>query len=316
MEIRVLGPGDEPAVEAFLLPHMAASMFLLGNMRAAGLVDRGEPLCGTYVGAFDQEVLVGVVAHYWNGVLIPQAPVHVETLWREAVNASRRAITGVIGPDGQVSAIRSSLLADADAAGRPLNVQTDEPEKLYRLDLADLVVPEPLQTGAVAGRQAEHSDLEVLAAWLLAYEIESLGASDSPQSRAETRESAARHVDARDRWILEAGGHPVAMSGFNTCITEAVQVGGVYTPPELRSRGYGRCVVAASLLAAREEGVGLGVLFTGEDNVRAQRAYTALGFRHVGAFRMTLLREPWAPEAAESARHPKQVPGTGEGTGR
>ncbi len=102
------------------------------------------------------------------------------------------------------------------------------------------------------------------------------------------------------------------MSGFNTRIPEAVQVGGVYTPPALRSRGYARCVVAASLLAARDEGAALGVLFTGEDNIPAQRAYIALGFRHVGAFGLTLLREPWAPEPAESARHPGQVPGTGE----
>ncbi len=126
MKIRVLGPGDQPAVEAFLRPHVASSMFLLGNMRAAGLIDRGERLCGTYVGAFDDDVLVGVVAHYWNGILMPQAPVHVETLWREALAASRRAVTGIIGPGDQVSAIRSSLLADADAAGRPLDVQTDK----------------------------------------------------------------------------------------------------------------------------------------------------------------------------------------------
>ena len=78
-------------------------------------------------------------------------------------------------------------------------------------------------------------------------------------------------------------------------IREAVQVGAVWTPPELRSRGYGRAVVAASLLIARSEGVETAILFTGEDNVPAQRAYEGLGFRHIGDYRLVLLRAGRAP---------------------
>ena len=63
---------------------------------------------------------------------------------------------------------------------------------------------------------------------------------------------------------------------------------------ELRGRGYARCAVAASLPAARDEGATLGVLFTAADNAAAQRAYRALGFGAVGAFRLLMLREPWA----------------------
>ena len=35
--LRRLLPGDEPAVRAFLRPHVDSSLFLLGNLRAAGL---------------------------------------------------------------------------------------------------------------------------------------------------------------------------------------------------------------------------------------------------------------------------------------
>lgn len=43
--IRVLQPGDEAALEAFLLPRIDSSMFLVGNLRAAGLDDNGERYC-------------------------------------------------------------------------------------------------------------------------------------------------------------------------------------------------------------------------------------------------------------------------------
>jgi len=59
-----------------------------------------------------------------------------------------------------------------------------------------------------------------------------------------------------------------------------------------RRRGYARAVVAASLLDARAEGAQTAILFTGESNTAAQKAYVALGFRHIGAYRLLLLRTP------------------------
>src|SRR5688500_12941088 len=44
--VRVLGPGDEAAIEAFLLPRIETSMFLLSNLDAAGIVDRGQTYGG------------------------------------------------------------------------------------------------------------------------------------------------------------------------------------------------------------------------------------------------------------------------------
>ncbi len=92
-------------------------------------------------------------------------------------------------------------------------------------------------------------------------------------------------------WLLEEAGQPVACTSFNTAIPEAVQVGGVWTPPELRGRGYARCIVAASLLDARNEGAKQAILFTGETNFPAQKAYLALGFRLIGDYRIMLLKE-------------------------
>ena len=75
MEIKILQPGDERALEAFLIPRVASSMFLISNLRSAGLVDNGQRFEGTYAAAIEGQEIVGVVAHYQiHNTLILQAP--------------------------------------------------------------------------------------------------------------------------------------------------------------------------------------------------------------------------------------------------
>jgi uncharacterized protein len=61
-----------------------------------------------------------------------------------------------------------------------------------------------------------------------------------------------------------------------------VQIGGVWTPPALRGKGYGKSVVAGSLLAARSQGVKRAILFTGDNNQAAQAVYRGIGFLPTG----------------------------------
>jgi RimJ/RimL family protein N-acetyltransferase len=284
--IRILTPEDAPALEAFLLPRIDSSMFLLGNLRAAGAEYRDVPYSGVYAARFAGGRITGVAAHYWNGNLIVQAESGAEELCRAAAGASRRPVAGILGPGDQVEAVRRMVGVDRSA------VRMDETEFLYGLDLLSLIVPDPLSSGRVLARPAEPRDLDLLARWRVEFSIEGLGAEDGPELREESRDSVGRSIRERRTWILEADGQPVSSSGFNSAIREAVQVGGVWTPPPLRRRGYARAVVAASLLSARADGTRKGILFTGRGNLAAQKAYAALGFRRAGDYRILLLRSP------------------------
>jgi len=283
-QIRVLGTGDEAMLEAYLLPRIETSMFLLGNMRAAGLVDKGRAYHGTYVAAWEGGEIVAAAAHYWNGNLIVQAPVHLVALCQAALEASGRGLSGVLGPAAQVEEAKVALGLAEEA------IQMDETENLYSLALADLVVPESLRSGRLSGRRIRTADVEQVAKWLVAFALEALGEEESPRLWERTRASVERKQEQGMTWILEDRGRLLSTSGFNTATAEAVQIGGVYTPPELRSRGYGRAVVAASLLDARAEGAERSILFTGLKNIPAQRSYEALGYRRVGDYRLILLR--------------------------
>ena len=288
-QIRRLHSADMPALEAFLQPRLASSMFLLGNARDGALYPgEGRPR-GVYMAAFEEGALVGVVAQFWNGYIIPQAPRHLDALWRAVVRESGRAVVGVNGPGAQVFAV-------VDAMGvTPADCLMYSRENLYQLDLDALIVPAILAHGQVRGRRMAPADVATVAGWFAAYSVEALNEEDGAQVLVNGRARAEHNLRAGLTWVVEAGGELVAMSSFNTRLAEAVQVGGVYTPPALRGRGYARAAVAQSLLDARADGVSTAILFTGDDDVAADRAYRALGFQVVGEYAIVYFKTPIAP---------------------
>lgn len=279
--IRPLGPGDEAALETFLVRHADSSMFLRSNARRAGLADRGAALQGSYVAAFADTGIAAVAAHFWNGMVILQAPEQAGSLARAAVAHSGRDLRGFAGPWDQVEEARSALDAMDRGAAKASR------ETLYALSLPDLAVPEPLATGRWTCRHAHPEEEDLLIEWRVAYAREALGAAEGPALHEESRAEIVLIRRERSDFVLEHDGLPVAFAAYNARLPDIVQIGGVWTPPGLRGRGYGRGVTAGALVAARDAGVARAVLFT--DNPAASRAYEALGFRRTGEFGLVLL---------------------------
>src|SRR3954452_12159815 len=94
-ELRQLVVGEETALDAFLAQHADSSMFLRSNLRRAGLVAGNGAYQGVYVAAMATDAILGVVAHFWNGMVVVQAPSHIEALAPLAVAASGRRIVGL-----------------------------------------------------------------------------------------------------------------------------------------------------------------------------------------------------------------------------
>lgn len=279
----MLQPGDEEALERFLVRHPDTSMFLRSNLRAGGLLDEGRPMQATYAAARreDGEVLA-VAAHCWNGVLLLQAPGFLPEVVHAAVDGSGRRVMGLSGPLQQTTAARYSLGYSHTPA------ILDRPEVLFSLPLENLVVPEALNSGEVVCRRSDDDDFTFLRRWRMDFCMETLNHPDTPA----LRESCGRDVwiahARRLQWVLTTEDGPVASSTFNAALPDAVQVGGVWTPRVFRGSGYARCVVAGSLVVAREEGVKRAVLFTDEANTAAQAAYRAIGFEPTGTFGLVL----------------------------
>jgi GNAT superfamily N-acetyltransferase len=290
--VRVLVPGDEPALEVFLLAYADSSLFLRSNMRVTGLVDRGAPLEATYVGAFDGARLIAVAAHCWNGDVLLQAPVALAEVATRAVRASGRRVHGLIGPWSQVRQARAALELD----DQPTQFVSED--ELFALALGALVVPSLLRAPGVECRPVRDDDLDLVTAWRVDYRVELMNAIHDADLRRRAREEVERVHRDGSAWLLEVDGVPVAFSAFNARLPDVVQIGGVWTPPALRGRGYGRAVVAGSLLAARVLGVTRSILFTGRDNVAARRAYLALGYRSISDYGLVVFASQAATPAA------------------
>ncbi|MEH2146085.1 GNAT family N-acetyltransferase [Nostoc sp.] len=274
--LRTLQPGDEVLLEAFLLQHTDTSMFLRSNWRAAGLLDEGARFQGTYIAAYIDETIVAVAAHFWNGMVIVQAPVHLPEVVQAVVAQSGRAISGISGPAAQVEATKSIL----GLSNRP--TQLNESEILFSLTLRDLQIPQALASAKVQCRLPHVEELELLTEWCAAYNVETLGQTDTSSLRPacrlviEARQSTAMH------WVLVAEDTLVSYSAFNASLPDIVQIGGVWTPLALRGKGYAKSVVAGSLLDARSLLVKRAILFTGDNNQAAQAVYRGIGFLPTG----------------------------------
>ena len=90
---------------------------------------------------------------------------------------------------------------------------------------------------------------------------------------------------------MSEGGTPVAMAAINACAGSALQIGGVFVPPELRGDGRAGRVVSA-LLAEKAQGeADTAILFAASES--AAKAYERIGFQKIGAYRVALLKEPY-----------------------
>ncbi|WP_225977482.1 hypothetical protein [Nostoc sp. CENA543] len=107
--LKTLQTGDEVLLENFLLQHIDTSMFLRSNCHNAGLVNQGRRFQGTYVAAIVDHQIVAIAAHYWNGMLVVQAPVYLEAVVQATVTQSGQAISGIAGPASQVTATKQIL---------------------------------------------------------------------------------------------------------------------------------------------------------------------------------------------------------------
>ncbi|WP_353472969.1 hypothetical protein PVT71_02760 [Salipiger sp. H15] len=277
--IRRALPGEEAALDAFLADHAETSMFLRGNLAAAGLGDSTHRLattCHVWPAAGPIRAVFGRTPQGYLMCQAPDAPPEVFGAYAEAIGES--PVASVTGPPGQSAA----LIAALGFAGEDFRLNHVEP--LYRLDLAAL----PACDDRV--RIPSEEDVPLLAEWFFDYAAD-IGVAGRDDAARKTARDRAEHCAAgRSLRLLIEDGTPVAMSDVNAEVADIVQVGGVFVPQGLRNAARGRRVVQAQLLEARARGIRSAVLFA--NNPAAARAYEAIGFGHVGGYRVAVLHRP------------------------
>jgi predicted GNAT family acetyltransferase len=174
---------------------------------------------------------------------------------------------GVIGPDTTAEWF-------ADQARRLAHCFLEpEPQWIYAIRET------PRYPGSPGhARLAGEEDAELLARWLAAFHREAVPLDPPPPA-----DQAARALrENRFLFWIDAG-QPVAMAGVVRRLTTSAAITGVYTPPELRGRGYAGSVTAAAVERIRAEGRVVACLYADQRNPASNRCYTKIGFTPVCA---------------------------------
>lgn len=269
-------PDQALEIAAFLGLAPERAMFPLSNLVAHGMTG-DHPHTMRFWVARSAGQIAGVLGLTRAGMVLPALP--PEQAAAAAAALSGLPVAGIVGPADQARALERATGLDS----APKSLSCDEPH--FRLDLADLILPE----GPGTLRAMDEAPRPVIEDWMTDYHLSALG-TPADQVAGRVRDWYDTAVSAASHPVLMQGDAPLAMTGFNAQLPGIVQIGGVYTPPPLRGRGHARRAVALHLAQAKAKGVRQATLFSA--SAAAARAYQAIGFHKIGLWSLILFTTP------------------------
>lgn len=191
-------------------------------------------------------------------------PSHLAALAHDVLASDE--VPGVLGPTAAACEI-----AQAWSAGSGRSAVRVMQERIFRLDR--VVAPRPAPGHC---REAEERDRRLLTAWWAAFVAEAT--PDAPASDpAEAADRMLRRV-GRVPYVWEHDGEVVAFGAAGGATPHGVRIGPVYTPPELRGRGYASNLVAEISQRQLAAGRRFCFLFTDLANPTSNHIYQAIGY--------------------------------------
>lgn len=268
---------DVEVYAAAVQPFLDAAPASRNMLRGVVMVARRDPASWSAPPSFwwmeDGGEVVGCAA--WTPpfpLLVSSFPAEVagELLLsaQERARALDRPLGHVFGPR---PAAESVARAWTESTGEPWSVQMAE-----LLHECDVPVEPPTPPGAM--RQATGADLEHWHAWSLAFADE----SGVIAGGEEMRPIVARALgEGRGFYWEDPPGTPVCMVGHAPPLPDLARVGPVYTPPQLRGRGYARRLTHEVTRRLLGRGLQRCVLYTDAANPVSNSIYRQVGYRPI-----------------------------------
>ena len=206
-------------------------------------------------------------------VLTAMTDGHAAALAAELAARGRRP-AGVNAGPGPATAFAAAWQDHTGQAAR-----TGMRMRLYTLGrLLPLYPPPPGQA-----RTASAQDTALLLAWLDAFHDEA-----GPQGPNESERLVNDRMGFGGLVLWEHHGRPVSLAARTRAAAGQARIGPVYTPPDLRGRGFGGAATVAITQAALDDGASGVVLFTDQANLASNTLYQRIGYRPVSDW--TVLR--------------------------
>lgn len=173
-------------------------------------------------------------------------------------------LPGVIGPRAMVESFAEALAPGAWHEHMAM--------RLYRLDAVSW--PQDMAEGQL--RALTPADLPLLTRWIEGFRFD-IGLQDPTPAPT----AAQRMHDLGRGWLFESQGQPVAAVAGAERVLGTAHVDFVYTPPELRGRGYATAATALLSQQLLDRGASACFLFTDLANPTSNGVYQRIGYRPV-----------------------------------
>ena len=189
-------------------------------------------------------------------------------------------LPGVMGPE-----VGADAFADSWGARTGARATLAMRERSFKLERV-----QPVARPEGSMRAARESDRALLAEWLLAFSAEAL--PDDPPNDPQPMIDRYLAGGPRGLRLWDDGGRVVSLAGFGGPTPRGIRVGPVYTPPELRGRGYARALVADLSAERLAAGRRFCFLFTDLANPTSNRIYEQIGYEPVRDFAIYTFEAP------------------------
>jgi GNAT superfamily N-acetyltransferase len=205
-------------------------------------------------------------------------PYKLQLVGPERVSMEALELVGSALRDGDwpvpaVLARKDIAFAFAEIWSRMTGVSGEEGMKQRIYELRE-VNPIPLPGGHI--RPAETDDLDLVMGWAHAFHWECFGGSEPDRTEEYTAEKVRN--GSLFLWVDE---DPVSMAARLRPTPHGESISYVYTPKELRRKGYASAVVAALARRILEDGKQFCSLYTDLANPTSNSIYQSIGFAPV-----------------------------------
>lgn len=265
-----------PEMLNFLKQHENYSLFLLGNFENHGITLSEAPYSGNYKFIRSSDKIVGICCLTRKGSLLIEAPLD-QSLFDVLLASCLKEpmpITGLVG-NWDFCNLFWKYLKDQRIIQNEIFTSK---EILYTFDLAKTHYPTQPNV-----RLLTNSDYIEWKPLRLNHLIE----AGLPEDLTENQllEIFQSKVRQNIIWGYFLNNKLVSIADLNAKASDLGQVGGVYTAPNFRQKGFSRSVMKQLLFDAKKlHAIRKLIIFTGETNFPAQKLYESLGVDHVGYF--------------------------------
>ena len=250
-----------------LYAHEAEYSLMLG---LAEVASRKEDPSGNFYCVKDGQQIIGSGYVTEKNLILSSMPKEAVRALADQMYFDKMHVPGVVGP---VKVIE--LFAKYWAGVTEQKYSVAMSQKIYKLEK---VIPAKAVAGKihVAGPEYE----ELVRDWVYAFSVESLPPHEAVPEAAAL--FAKNKIERKEIFLwLDENGKPVCMNASGRPTKNGTSISAVYTPKELRGRGYASALVATTSQVILDQGKKFCMLYTDLSNPTSNKIYQNIGYNEI-----------------------------------